>query len=171
VTNFDYLLKKTEFAAFSRQAVEAERSLAVSSATAAILSRRALELAVRFVYVHDADLRLPYQDNISSLIHEESFLNIIDPTLFPLLKFVIKLGNRAVHTNAVISRDDAVLSLRNLYTFCDWIDYSYGKCYTERRFEPNNLPKTKIIIDKKKIKEQQLELNTSKNYVILQIII
>lgn len=139
MTNFDYLLKKEEFAAFSRQAVEAERSLAVSSATAAILSRRALELAVRFVYVYDADLRLPYQDNISSLIHEESFLNIIDPTLFPLLKFVIKLGNRAVHTNAIISRDDAVLSLRNLFTFCDWIDYSYGKDYTEHIYDESVL--------------------------------
>ena len=48
-TNFDYLLKKEEYADFAKQAVEAEKSLSISPATCAILSRRALELAVRFV--------------------------------------------------------------------------------------------------------------------------
>ena len=47
-TNFDYLLEKSEYASFAAQAVEAEKSIAISPATCAILSRRALELAVRF---------------------------------------------------------------------------------------------------------------------------
>ena len=47
-TNFDFLAKNKEFVFFARQAIEAERSLAISPATAAILSRRALELAVRW---------------------------------------------------------------------------------------------------------------------------
>ena len=53
-TNFDYLLKKEEYADFAKQAVEAEKSLSISPATCAILSRRALELAVRFVFSYDA---------------------------------------------------------------------------------------------------------------------
>ena len=64
-TNFDYLLEKSEYVSFAEQAVEAERSIEISPATCAILSRRALELAVRFVYAHDADLTLPYQDNVN----------------------------------------------------------------------------------------------------------
>lgn len=48
-TNFDYLLEKSEYVSFAAQAVEAEKSIAISPATCAILSRRALELAVRFV--------------------------------------------------------------------------------------------------------------------------
>ena len=51
-TNFDFLTKNKRFASFAQQAVEAERSLAISPATAAILSRRALELAVRWVYIN-----------------------------------------------------------------------------------------------------------------------
>ena len=66
-TNFDYLLQKKEYADFAVQAVEAEKSIAISPATCAILSRRALELAVRFVFSYDAELKLPYQDNVSSL--------------------------------------------------------------------------------------------------------
>ena len=53
-TNFDYLLDKKEYAAFAKQAVEAEKSITISPSTCAILSRRALELAVRFVFSYDA---------------------------------------------------------------------------------------------------------------------
>ena len=52
-TNFDFLKKHKDFNSFSEQAIEAEKSLLVSSATAAILARRALELAVRWVYSYD----------------------------------------------------------------------------------------------------------------------
>ena len=114
-TNFDFLKKNKEFSSFSEQAAEAERSLSISPSTAAILSRRALELAVRWVFVNDDELRLPYRDNLSSLVHEETFRSIIEPGLFPMLKFIIKLGNAAVHTNQKIRREDAVLCLRNLF--------------------------------------------------------
>ncbi len=75
-TNFDYLLEK-KYADFAVQAVEAEKSIVISPATCAILSRRALELAVRFVFSYDAELKLPYQDNVSSLIHERTFRDSI----------------------------------------------------------------------------------------------
>ena len=110
-TNFDYLLKKKQYTDFARQAVEAEKSLTISPATCAILTRRALELAVRFVFSYDSDLSLPYRDNISSLIHEDSFRKIIEPRLFPMLKYTIHLGNVAVHTNSNIKRDEAVVAL------------------------------------------------------------
>lgn len=104
-TNFDYLLEKELFGEFAEQAVEAEKAIAISPATCAILSRRALELAVRFVYSYDYDLKLPYRDNVSSLIHEQTFRDIIEPGLFGKLKYVIKLGNIAVHTNNSIKRE------------------------------------------------------------------
>ena len=46
-TNFDYLLKKEEYADFAKQAVEAEKSLSISPATCAILSRRAAIRKIR----------------------------------------------------------------------------------------------------------------------------
>lgn len=152
-TNFDYLLSKDEYKDFALQAVEAERSLAISPATCAILSRRALELAVRFVYSYDAELRLPYQDNISSLIHERSFRGIIEPRLFPMLKYVIHLGNVAVHTNSNIKRDEAVIALRDLFEFCDWIDYSYSREYEERFFDESLL----ATGNEKRVKAEELK--------------
>ncbi|SCH79568.1 Type-1 restriction enzyme R protein [uncultured Clostridium sp.] len=152
-TNFDYLLKKKEYESFAEQAVEAERSIAISPATCAILSRRALELAVRFVYSYDADLKLPYRDNISSLIHESSFRSIIEPRLFPMLKYTIHLGNVAVHTNSSIKRDEAVIALRDLYEFCDWIDYSYSTDYVEKTYDESLLASG----DEKRVKAEELK--------------
>ena len=152
-TNFDYLLAKTEYKDFATQAIEAEKSLSISPATCAILSRRALELAVRFVYSYDAELRLPYQDNISSLIHEPTFRGIIEPRLFPMLKYTIHLGNIAVHTNSNIKRDEAVIALRDLYEFCDWIDYSYSEEYEDKTFDESIL----TTGDEKRVKADELK--------------
>ena len=152
-TNFDYLLEKKEYADFAVQAVEAEKSIAISPATCAILSRRALELAVRFVFSYDAELKLPYQDNVSSLIHERTFRDIIEPRLFPMLKYTIHLGNVAVHTNSNIKRDEAIIALRDLFEFCDWIDYSYSKEYEERTFDESIL----LSGDEKRVKADELK--------------
>lgn len=152
-TNFDYLLEKKEYSSFAQQAVEAEKSIAISPATCAILSRRALELAVKFVYAHDAALKLPYQDNVSSLIHETSFRNILEPRLFPMLKYTIHLGNVAVHTNNNIKRDEAIIALRDLYEFCDWVDYCYSGDYEEKTFDESVLASG----DDKRVKAEELK--------------
>ena len=152
-TNFDYLLEKSEYTSFAEQAVEAERSIAISPATCAILSRRALELAVRFVFSHDADLTLPYRDNVSSLIHEPTFRSIIEPRLFPMLKYTIHLGNVAVHTNNNIKRDEAILALRDLFEFCDWVDYSYSAEYSEKTYDESILASG----DEKRVKADELK--------------
>ncbi|MDU5650759.1 MAG: DEAD/DEAH box helicase family protein, partial [Clostridium perfringens] len=78
---------------------------------------------------------LPYQDSISSLIHNESFRELIDSSMFNILKYIIKLGNVAVHTNKPISREEAILSLHNLHQFVSWIDYCYADDYTATNFD------------------------------------
>lgn len=138
-SNFEFLKGKKEFESFSSQCLEAEKSIIVSPATCAILSRRALELAVKWVYANDSDLVLPYQDNISSLIHNESFRELIDSSMFNIIKYIVKLGNVAVHTNKPITRGEAVLALHNLHQFVSWIDYCYANEYTARDFDENEL--------------------------------
>ena len=152
-TNFDFLKSKQIFQSFAGSAVEAEKSLLVSPATCAILSRRAVELAVKWVYSYDNDLTVPYQDNISSLIHEPTFRQVIDPSLFQLMKYIISLGNKAVHTNANISRSEAVLSLRNLHEVVRWIDYCYADEYTCSEFDESIL----LTGEEKRTRPQELQ--------------
>ena len=139
MSNFEFLNNNENFKSFSNACLEAEKSILVSPATTAILSRRALELAVKWVYTFDSDLTLPYQDNISSLIHDNSFIELISYEMLQLLKYVIKLGNVAVHTNASIKREEAILSLHNLHQFISWINYCYGDDYEEVVFDESIL--------------------------------
>lgn len=137
--NFKFLRMNQKFALFADAAIEAEKGIAVSNATCAILCRRALEQAVKWLYSIEPYLEIPYQDNLASLIHEKTFKDILDPHLFPLIRFIWKLGNSAVHTSNQIKRDQAVLALRNLFEFCKWIDYCYGDDYEDRKFDESIL--------------------------------
>lgn len=135
LSNFEFLSGNKTYASFASACVEAEKALVVSPATSAILCRRALELAVKWLFTYDSDLKVPYQDNLSSLIHDVTFLRVIDQSMLPQLKYITKLGNAAVHSNATISRGEAILSLRNLHNFICWIDYCYSVEYTARSFD------------------------------------
>lgn len=132
--NFSFLRENDIFKSFYNACVEAEKSILVSPATCAILTRRALELSVKWVYSFDESLYAPYQDNLSSLIHDNNFIETIDSKLLPLIKYIVKLGNVAVHTNANIKREEAILALHNLHQFVSWIDY----CYGDYKAEPFN---------------------------------
>ena len=167
MSNFEFLKGKKNFESFTNACLEAEKSILVSPATTAILSRRALELAVKWVYSFDSDLILPYQDNISSLIHNNSFIELIDYEMLPIIKYVIKLGNVAVHTNANIKRGEAILSLNNLHKFVSWIDYCYADEFTAEEFDEDLLlegeekrtrpEELKNLYDKLSAKDKKIE--------------
>jgi len=137
--NFDFLKKEEKYKDFTYACIEAEKSLVVSYASTAILARRALELAVKWVFSYDHELDAPYQDNLASLIHDYRFKGIIDTKLFPMITYIQKLGNKAVHSAAPISKEQAVLALRNLFEFASWIDYCYSDHYEEITFDESLL--------------------------------
>lgn len=139
--NFAYLLDKKGYSEFAQAAVEAEKALAISPASVAIHARKALELGVKFIYSVEPSLTIPYKDNLSALIHNYCFKDMIGLDLFHLIKFIVRLGNVAVHSGSPVQAEDAILSLRNLHSFCDWIDYSYSEDYQQVEFDVNILPK------------------------------
>ena len=146
--NFDFLLNNKNYKEFAEACVDAERSLIISTINAASATRRALELAVKWVYKVDTDLSLPYRDNLSSLTRHKDFIDIIDPGLDELILYIIKLGNLATHTNKKIDKQKAVASLRNLFAFVDWIDYCYGDSYVERTYDEGLIPSLDSVREK-----------------------
>jgi type I restriction enzyme R subunit len=62
-----------EWAAVFDAASKAEAAVYADPSAACFCARRALELAVSWGYKHDASLKLPYQDNLTALIHDPSF--------------------------------------------------------------------------------------------------
>lgn len=155
MSNFAFLKSTNEYALFAPAAIEAERVYSSAPAMCAVGCRKALELAVKWVYSADNTMQMPYKDNLQSLIHEPSFRFAVDYNTWGKLPFIIKLGNLAVHTEKSVQKSDALASLKGLFEFIQWVDYCYGLHYEERTFDENLIPTERVIIDTKKIKEQE----------------
>ena len=140
MSNFDFILKNEIFRTFAEASVEAEKSIAVANVSCAILCRRALELAVKWIYANDRELVLPYQNNLSSLVYDINFKSMINEKVFNGMTYIIKLGNFSVHSNKKVTRKEAVLCLKYLFDFMDWIAYYYDSNYIETKFDEGKLP-------------------------------
>jgi Type I site-specific restriction-modification system, R (restriction) subunit and related helicases len=140
MTNFDFLQNNTEFQAFSTACIEAEKSIAVSPALCALGIRKSAELAVKWLYSVDKLLTLPAKDNLSALIFNPSFMDSVDEDMMGKLKYIVKLGNFAAHTDKNITRREATLSLGCLFDVVLFIDYCYGSAYEDRIFDETLLP-------------------------------
>ena len=153
--NFDFLNGRQEFSLFAASAVEAEKVFATSSAMCVIGCRKALELAVKWVYTVDNGIQAPYKDNLSALIHEYTFKKQLPPLLFGKIKGIVAFGNMAVHTGKTVPPAFAVQSLKSLFEFIQWVDYSYGSDYQVRTFDAHRIPKTHVSLDMQKIRAQE----------------
>lgn len=155
MSNFEFLKSQKQYSLFASAAIEAEKVYGSAPAMCAVGCRKALELAVKWVYAADNTMEMPYRDNLQSLIHEQSFRFAVDYNTWGKLPFIIKLGNLAVHTERSVQAADALNSLRGLFEFIQWLDYCYGSDYVERHFDEALIPTEKVIVDTKKIKEQE----------------
>ena len=155
MSNFGFLNKKNDYMLFAAETIEAEIVYSTSPAMCAVGCRKALELAVKWVYSADNTIDMPYKDNLQVLINEPTFRFTVDNNTWGKLPFIIKLGNLAVHTERSVQSSDALASLHGLFEFIQWIDYSYGADYIERKFDDALIPTEKVVVDTRKIKEQE----------------
>lgn len=154
MSNFDFILKNEIFKTFAEAAEEAEKSIAVANVSCTILCRRALELAVKWIYANDRELVLPYQNNLSSLVYDINFKSMINEKVFNGMTYIIKLGNFSVHSNKKVTRKEAVVCLKYLFDFMDWIAYYYDSNYIETKFDEGKLPAESSANLKKEEREE-----------------
>ena len=125
MTLFAFL--QTEWPEFFDSAQKAEASVYPDPRTACFYARRTLELAVAWMYKHDPALRLPYQDNLSALIHDPTFKSTAGEAVFSKARLINTLGNQAVHSHRPIQPSDAVTAVRELFHFTYWLARSYAR--------------------------------------------
>lgn len=163
MSNFEFLKKDNSYKIFADACIEAEQLMNVSYSATVTFVRKALELAVKWVYANDAELRMPPQMNLASLIKGKKFKDILPYNMSGLLSYIHQLGNKAVHSGRVIKREEAVLSLRNLFSFIAWIDYSYSRYYSDVEFDESILGETdkinKVQSEKDRLSKQLAEIN------------
>jgi type I restriction enzyme R subunit len=125
MSQFTFL--QSEWGAVFEAAAKAESAVHADPRTACFYARRALELAVAWVYKHDPALRLPYQDNLSALIHEPTFKAVAGEAVFSKARVIVTLGNRAVHSHRPIPAADALVAVRELFHVAYWLARTYGR--------------------------------------------
>ncbi len=149
-----------EWAAVFESAARAETAVHADPRTACFYARRALELAVGWAYKHDAALKLPYQDNLSTLIHEPSFKTTTGDAVFSKARVIVTLGNRAVHSHRAIPTDDALVAVRELFHVTYWLARTYGRAGRPApglAFDASALPKAAPVRGQTAEQLQRLE--------------
>lgn len=158
MSQFAFLQREwpAEFDAFKK----AEDAVHADPRTACFYARRALELSIAWVFKHDPNLKLPYQDNLSALIHEPTFKKAAGDAVFSKARVIVTLGNRAVHSHRAIPVDDALVAVRELFHVAYWLARTYGRSGRPApglQFNPSALPQPQQAQKRTAEQLQQLE--------------
>ena len=140
MSNFKFLLADPGMAPFGEVAMAAEKILHIDPAACVLNCRRAMEFAVKWMYSVDAELEMPYQDNLNSFMTREEFRDIVGPDIWRRMDLIRKKGNTAAHDTGRISKAAAVLCLENLHVFLDFVACCYADSYTETTFDASLIP-------------------------------
>ena len=136
MTNFDFVLSVPDFAPFGEVAAAAEKIYSIDPAACVMNCRRAMELAVKWMYSVDSALSMPWDDKLVSLLSTEDFRDIVDANLMRRLEYIRKIGNCAAHDGRKITREQAMLCLQNLWVFMDFVACCYSRDYQPGAFDP-----------------------------------
>jgi type I restriction enzyme R subunit len=115
---------------------------------ACFYSRLALETAVNWLYRSDGSLRRPYDNTLSSLIHETTFQRLVGVALTTKARLIKDLGNRAVHETRPVPANDGVAAVRELFHFSYWLARTYARGDQPSGtllFAPDALPQTASV--------------------------
>ena len=140
MSNFKFLLADPGMAPFGEVAMAAEKILHIDPAACVLNCRRAMEFAVKWMYSVDAELEMPYQDNLNSLMTREEFRDIVGPDIWRRMDLIRKKGNTAAHDTGRVTHAAAVLCLENLHVFLDFVACCYAAEYTETTFDAGLIP-------------------------------
>lgn len=163
MTNFDFLKNEAKFNSFSDIAVVAEKTLNIDTLTCIINCRRAMEQAIKWMYSVDSSLEMPYKDSLYNLLINESFQDIVDESLWRRLEYIRINGNQAAHANKKLSKDVAMLCLKNLFYFMDFIAYCYADSYEKRKLNEELWNQTYDSTENIALKEETLEQLIAEN--------
>ncbi len=143
--HFQFL--QTEWSKVHEAAAKAESLAYPDPRTACFYSRRALEMAIAWLFECDSSLIQPYKTDLSAFLFEPSFKALVGSALHAKLDIIRKLGNLAVHSSKPIQTADAIATVRELFHFCYWLGHNYGlkasdKPASNATFKADRLPKT-----------------------------
>jgi type I restriction enzyme R subunit len=160
VSNFGFLLP--EWPDIQEAATKAEETARTDPRTACFYARRALELAIHWVYKADSSLQIPYQDHLSALIHDPSFKRVGGEAIFGKAELIARIGNRAVHDRyRSIPEGASLTAVEELFHVCYWLAHTYTRSTAPSpalQFDPSHIPTESKVPKQTAEKLQALEM-------------
>ncbi len=145
MSNFSFLSAEPDFSKFASIAITAEKLLPIDFEASIIKCRKAMEVAVKWMYSVDIDLqKKPLWDNhLVTLMSEDCFRSIVGNDLYKRMDFIRLLGNEAIHSDKnKIKPEAAMLCLQNLHIFMDFVAHCYSRYdYEQTVFNPELIGK------------------------------
>lgn len=124
MSNFGFL--KAEWPDLCGEAIHAER-LAVADPRAAVFyTRRAVELAVTWMFEVDEALQRPYREDLAAMLAEPTFLRVVGPPIRTKMDVIRRQGNAAVHRKTPVSVNDAMRVVSELFHVMYWMARTYA---------------------------------------------
>ncbi len=108
------------------EAARAERNVIADPRAACFYARRALELAVQWLYDADKSLRRPYKDDLAAMLFDPTFKSTVDERIRTKMDVIRKQGNAAVHRHKPVASDDAAAVARELFHVLFWLARTYA---------------------------------------------
>ncbi|MCU1270386.1 MAG: Type restriction-modification system, restriction subunit [Acidobacteriaceae bacterium] len=158
MTNFGFL--QSEWPELCADAEKSEGLVIPDPRTSCFYARRTLEQAITWLYKSDPSFKLPYQDNLSALIHEPTFKATVGQKIFVKAKLIKDLGNLAAHSHKQLGQSDSMVAVRELFHVCFWLARTYSKTRKPAdglAFDSTLLPKTSSVPPQTLTQLQQLE--------------
>ncbi|MBJ7579365.1 DEAD/DEAH box helicase family protein [Devosia sp. MC532] len=157
MSNFAFLAD--EFPEIFALAKEAERHGLSAPGAAAIYARKTVEVAVHWLYKHDASLRFPYETNLAALTHEPSFKALVGEAVFSKIRLITKLGNQAAHEAREPAKTQVSQAIADLFHVTFWLAATYARKTRPRadlQFDPAELTRRDDVLKRSFAQLQQL---------------
>lgn len=143
---FDFL--KAEFNEIYKHISHAEKIALSDPRGSCFYARLAVETTLKWMYKYEACLEQPYADNLSALIHEPSFKNLVGRDIFTKLSIIKNNGNKAAHDHKAVVARDAIVTLSQFHHFAYWLVRTYArgdKPQSNIHFDASKLEKTQNV--------------------------
>ena len=141
MSNFTFL--PADYRSLADAAQTAESHVFSDARGACFHARFALETAVHWLYRHDQNLEMPYDQSLGALLHAPSFQQRIPEAIFQKARTIQKVGNQAVHSQKPIRQFDALQLVKELQHILYWVARTYTR--------PAAAPLGTVVWDDKKV--------------------
>lgn len=171
MSNFSFL--KNEWLEIYQSARRLEEYLQSDPRSACFHARRALELAVQWLYAHDPAFQPPYDDNLAALLSEPCFRKNVPDTIYNKAQYLRKSGNLAVHSNTPITAQSALGVAIELYHVLYWLARTYTRSDLSslpQNFDEKSLPAPAIAVARQSLAQlqKQSEVLKARDEALLQ---